>query len=295
VVREAIDLLRPTIPSTANFVVDIDSNTGCVLADATELHQIVMNLCTNAYYSLENEVGEIHIHLRPVLVDHAMASEYPNLREGAYALLTVRDTGTGMDALTMSRIFEPFFTTKEQGKGTGMGLAVVHGIVQSCGGAIGVESSPGSGSTFKVFFPLGEAAAHNARADSLQLPHGTERILLVDDEPSLVDLGEKVLRSLGYDVFATVSAREAFEVFKANPDSFALIITDQTMPEMSGDLLAKEAMSVRPGIPVIICTGHSSMLDEEKARAIGIRALLMKPFDIKRLARSVRKAIDESV
>ncbi len=297
VIEEAVKLLRKTIPSTITINLDIDENTGSILADRTQIHQVVMNLCTNAYHSMQEQGGDIDIVLKPVAIDTVGAAKYPNLRQGKYGQFTVSDSGTGMDPKTILRIFDPFFTTKRQGEGTGMGLAVVHGIIQNHDGAIGVESEIGAGTTFKVFFPLScEAAGEKEKStDTATIKRGTEHILWVDDEPTLVELGKETLESFGYRVTATTSALEALNIFQADPNGCDLIVTDQTMPEMTGDVLAKEAMLVRSDIPVIICTGHSATLNAEKVRAIGVNSLLMKPLNSDTLTAEIRKVLDASV
>ena len=292
-VNEAMKLLQKTIPSTVTIKMDISQDTGWVLVNKTEVHQIVINLCTNALHSLKNENGVIGIQLEARKVDASEASRLPNLREGDFAVLSVNDDGDGMDEETRCRIFEPFFTTKGQGKGTGMGLAVVHGIVQAHGGAINVESSLGAGTTFKIFLPLTDAPAKpGEQKEQEKLPGGKERILLVDDEPHIAKLGQNFLTPLGYQVSSFTSVKKALNAFKNEPDAFDLIISDQTMPEMPGDLFAQEAMRIKPSIVVIISTGHSTVIDAEKAMAMGIKAFLTKPWDLKKLAETVRQVLD---
>uniref|UniRef100_UPI0026E95504 PocR ligand-binding domain-containing protein n=1 Tax=Malonomonas rubra TaxID=57040 RepID=UPI0026E95504 len=291
VVLEAIRLLQKTIPATVRIQVDVDAATGYVQADSTQIHQVVLNLCTNSYHSLPEQGGEISVSLNPCVVDAVTAAHYPNLRQGHYGQLTVADNGTGIPPEIMPRIFDPFFTTKQQGQGTGMGLAVTHGIVQSHDGAIDVESDVGQGTTFKVFFPLCDKQPKDQQAkdSSPTSERGSEHILLVDDEEMLVNLGKEALELLGYQVTATTSASEALRLFEADPASYDLFITDQTMPEMSGDVLAKQAMLIRADLPVIICTGHSAVLNTKKAQEIGVKALLMKPLDYGELNREIRK------
>ncbi len=293
-VIEAVKLLRKTLPSTVKIDVDLDPRTGLILADSTQIHQIVLNLCTNAYHALKLENGEIHIQLREEMVDQITAGRYPNLKEGPYARLTVKDNGIGMNPSTIERIFEPFFTSKAPGKGTGMGLSVVHGIVKDHDGSIGVESELGGGSTFHVFLPLTDIDGISEPAPSIAPPQGSEHILLIDDESALAQLGKSTLETFGYQVTAMTSARDAIGRFRDAPDAFDLIVTDQTMPEMTGDFLTKTALQIRPDIPVIICTGHSELLDEKKAKEIGSRAFLMKPLDRNLLAVTVRRVLDES-
>jgi PAS domain S-box-containing protein len=294
IVGEASELLRKTIPSTVRLGFEIDTDTGTVKANATQLHQVVFNLCTNAYHALPDEEGEVRVVLKPVRIDRATAVSHANLAEGRYARLTVADTGDGMDPATLNRIFDPFFTTKDQGKGTGLGLAVVHGIVQEHGGAISVESTVGGGTAFHIFLPLMDSSPGLCCTERTRPNEGREHILFVDDEPMLAELGRKSLESLGYTVHATTSAEGAVERFRADPDAFDLVITDQTMPEMPGHSLATALMKIRPGVPVIICTGHSTVLDAEKARAIGVKAFMMKPITRNKLAATVRTVLDES-
>ncbi len=296
VVREAVNLLSKTIPATITINLNIDEQTGRILADETQIHQVVMNLCTNAYHSMLHQGGKISIGLKHCDVDLFTAAKYPNLRQGSYALLTVADTGEGMAAGVLARNFEPFFTTKAQGKGTGMGLAVVHGIIQSHDGAIGVESSVGEGTTFSVFFPLvSETAVTKKQLSGKPAPgRGDEHILWVDDEPMLVALGREALEPLGYKLTTTTSAREAISLFQADPSSYDLIVTDQTMPEMTGDLLARTALAVRANVPVIICTGHSDVLNAKDALSIGAKAFLMKPLEVDVLVEEIRQVLDSA-
>lgn len=294
ILEEVVNLLKQTIPATVKIDISLDSTTGFLLADPTQIHQIVLNLCINAYHSISQEPGEIYLGLVSVQADQTIIADYPGLRKGPYALLTVRDTGIGIDPKIMPRIFEPFFTTKEQGKGTGMGLSVVHGIVQDHGGVIHVESTLGSGTTFRVFLPLSQEGIGETSPTFSAPRYGNENIILVDDEAALSNLGKEVLEMLGYNVFSTTSAMEALETFRAAPGSFDLLITDQTMPEMTGNMLAEEVIRIRPDIPVIICTGHSEALDADKARAIGVRAFLMKPFGRSEMAETVRRVLDET-
>lgn len=293
IVDETAQLLRNTIPTTVTINLDIETEVGSVLADSTQIHQVIMNLCTNAFHAMPNESGAINIGLKQVDVNNLMAAQYPNLRQGRYALLSVSDTGIGMPPEVIARIFEPFYTTKKQGEGTGMGLAVVHGIIQSHDGSIGVESTVGKGTTFKIFLPLAEGAADSEHTEGGTAKlQGVERVLFVDDEIMLAELGKETLESLGYKVTAMTSVEEALVKFNSNPKDFDLIITDQTMPEMTGDVFAKKALLTRPDVPIIICTGHSALIDADKVKAIGIKALLMKPVEGDVLAAEVRKALD---
>lgn len=294
-VEEAVKLLRQTIPATITLNLEADSKTGTVLADATQIHQVVMNLCTNACHAIPEQRGEITITLKPVEIDDRTAAKHPNLRQGKYARLTVSDNGAGINQATMASIFDPFFTTKAQGEGTGMGLAVVHGIIQHHDGAIAVESVEGKGTTFKLFFPVAAVpAVAPTQSSAISTKQGNERILWVDDEAMLASLGKETLELLGYKVTATTSAQQALGLLRADPNGYDLLITDQAMPEMSGDLLVREALLVRADLPIIICTGHSATLNTEKALALGVKALLMKPLESGKLVDEIRRVLDNS-
>jgi signal transduction histidine kinase/CheY-like chemotaxis protein len=292
IVKEAMRLVQQTVPSTIHVKTNIDSHTGMVLADTTQLHQVVVNLCTNAYHAMLATGGELAIDLAPIRADQATCAQYSGLLEGPYAQLTVRDTGTGIPADKLPRIFDPFFTTKEVGEGSGMGLAVVHGIVQGCDGIVHVESSPGQGSVFRVFLPLTrQKSGEESTASAPDLKTGDEHILLVDDESVLTELVTEMLESLGYLVTSFTSSEKALKAFEAAPQSFDLLLTDLTMPGVTGDVLARETMRCRPGFPVVICTGHSAMLDGSRLQAMGVRALLSKPYELSSLAETLRQAL----
>lgn len=276
-VKEALTLLRAAIPSTIAIRQAIDPKAGFVLADPTQMHQVLLNLCTNAAHAMRDSGGVLEVRLEPLEVtagDHGIP---PDLEPGPYVRLTVRDTGGGMSPETMQRIFEPFFTTKNRGEGTGMGLAVVHGIVASHGGAILVESIPQQGTTFTVYLPRSDRP-HMA-ASTLEEPvvGGNERILFVDDEDALVHLGKAILERLGYHVVVCTSSLEALDTFRGTPQDFDLVITDRTMPRMTGEALVRELRRIRPDIPIILCTGFSHVMTTEQVRLLGIDAFLLKP------------------
>ena len=293
IAKEVLKLLRASLPSTIEIRYESTARSDTVMADPIQIHQVLMNLCTNAHYAMSQKGGVLEISLSDVELDSKNASQYPDLEPGSYVKLTVSDTGFGMDQGTLERIFDPYFTTKEKGVGTGMGLAVVHGIIKSHRGAITVQSEPGKGSSFQALLPLVEMEL-KPEVEALELyPQGNERILFVDDEEPIMDLGKRMLGHLGYDVVALTSSMEALAVFREKPNQFDLVITDQTMPGLTGEMLTKEVMRIRPDTPVILCTGFSEHIAEEQARAIGIKAFLMKPLLLKDIAQTVRQVLDE--
>jgi PAS domain S-box-containing protein len=294
IVREVMNLFRSALPANIRLSEDIQGDCGLISADPTQLHQIMMNLVTNAYHAIEPSNGEITIGLQEIVLQKE--DRYPvDLEPGEYIRLSVCDSGCGIDPEHLSKIFDPYFTTKAQGKGTGLGLAVVYGFVKDHKGDIKVYSEVGKGTTFNVYLPrLKKAGQPEIIQPAETLPTGTENILLVDDEIPITRLGKLMLERLGYQVSTYSSSIEALEVFKASPDAFDLIISDMTMPDMTGDLLTREIRALRPEIPVLICTGFSEKMNDEIARELKINGLVMKPFLRSELARRVRNALDES-
>ncbi len=292
IVKESLRLLRATVPSTIEIIEDTDKSSGAILADATQLSQVIMNLCTNAEYVMRKTGGVLTISLKPVKVNAKLASAHNGLQEGSYVRLTVGDTGSGMDRKTLERIFEPFFTTKSQGEGTGMGLSAVHGIVASYGGAIVVESKIGQGTIFHVYLPQIKKDVSLGDETILDVERGEESVLFVDDEQSIALLGKKILERLGYKVVSSTSAQEALDIFLKAPEKFDIVITDQTMPEMTGFDLAGEIMRISPDMPIILCTGYSHTIDEEQARSIGIKEYVMKPIKTHELAKVIRRVLN---
>jgi len=291
VVKEVIKLLRATLPATIEISSSVCEGAPMIMADATQMHQILMNLCLNAAHAMEKAPGILEISLRPVEVGSSYPAPSPDISEGSYLELTVKDTGAGIAPEIKERIFDPFFTTKEQGKGTGMGLAVVLGIVNGHGGAITLESSPGQGAAFRILLPCIAAPEPEGLAAPGPIQRGSERILFVDDEPFLVDSASKLLGSLGYEVTAVRSSTEALACFEASPQAFDLVITDQTMPRMTGFELARRLMEIKPGLPVILCTGYSESVSEETALAAGIKAFVHKPMNKREIAALIRSAL----
>jgi len=261
------------------------------MADTTQIHQVIMNLITNAFHAMEEKGGILSVSLNKVHLTSENIAE-PDMFPGEYICLTVADNGIGMNTTVMEHIFDPYFTTKEQGKGTGLGLAVVHGIVKSCGGGIRVFSEPGKGSEFRIYLPQAKTGEITLQTEPTEpLPGGSEHILIVDDELPILNILRQILEHLGYQVTAHTGSMDALEAFKANPDRFDLILTDLTMPNMTGLGLAKEILSIRADIPVIMCSGFSENMNTEKAKALGIREYIIKPVIKKDLAWAVHRAL----
>jgi signal transduction histidine kinase/FixJ family two-component response regulator/uncharacterized protein YbgA (DUF1722 family) len=293
VVEEALRLLRHMIPATVPIHTAITPQTGSVWANATQVHQIVMNLCTNAYHAVRDVHGTIDVRLEAVEIDQQRSLQLSNITPGNYAQLTFKDTGIGIPAEVRSRIFEPFFTTKKQGEGTGMGLAVVYGIIQTLGGSIDLETEVGVGTLVRVLLPLSEATAavvETVPVDDIE--QGSERILFIDDEEALTTLWKETLEEWGYQVTATTSARKALQLFRADSSSYDLIISDQSMPEMSGADLVSAMMQIRPNSLFILCSGYSETMDVGRAQGMGVKAFLLKPFDQSRLSQTIREVLD---
>jgi PAS domain S-box-containing protein len=294
VLTETLALLRSTIPSTIEFETSLPADTPTVLADATQVHQIMMNLGTNAWHAMKDDVGRLKVVLEKYVVDENLGAGQPRLRPGVYAHISVSDSGSGMDEATMHRIFEPFFTTKPPGEGTGLGLAVVHGIMDTHDGAVTVYSELGVGTVFHLYFPANEGTVAVPPVESGPAPMGEgQRILFIDDEEMLVYLGERALTVLGYQVESTTEPGKALALIRADPERFALVITDQTMPKMTGLSLARQIQEIRPSLPIILTTGNNQAVAPRAGD--GIRQLLLKPFTIESLRRAVHTALAPSI
>ncbi|BEQ13892.1 PAS domain S-box protein [Desulfoferula mesophila] len=295
-IKESLKMLRATLPATIKLEQRlIPGDSGQVLADPVQIQQILMNLCTNAAQAMEDSNGILGVGLEMLDLDDVAVSGYVGLKPGNYLRLSITDTGMGIDEKDLERIFDPFFTTKDVGKGTGMGLPVVHGIVRDHGGFIAVESEPGRGTTFNVYLPVvAQGAPSEEPAVTQETPGGSESIAFVDDEPDLVDIGKRALSRLGYEVTCFTSSREALQAICANPDKYDLLVTDYTMPEMTGVQLAREVLEARPDIPIIICTGYPERLDTAADRGFKISELIMKPLVPSEISRVVRAVLDES-
>lgn len=293
IIKEALKLLRASLPTTIEIQQNIQSNLGTVLADPTQIHQVLMNLCTNASHSMRQEGGVLKVTLDVIAFNQNQKLYYPNLKPGNYFKLSVSDTGCGIPPDVLPRIFDPYFTTKEVGEGTGLGLSVVHGIVQSHGGGIDVNSRLQAGTTFHVYFPcLQKEKTEPQTLKTRLLPRGTEKILFLDDEKDLIEIGSKMLSELGYSVETRLNPLEALAIFRDNPNRFDLIITDMTMPNMTGEKLANEILKIRADIPIILCTGFRQELTARQLSETGIRMVIMKPLTVTELAKAVRSVLD---
>ncbi len=294
VIKEVVKLLRPMLPSTIRIIQEINLQDAFILADSTQLHQVLLNLCSNAAHAMQEKGGTLTIGLNQIAVTEDNCSLYEQLELGAYLEIQVADTGHGIDEKIRNHIFDPFFTTKKTGEGTGMGLSVVHGIIKSFGGRIRLESKTGAGTVFFIYLPLlpdqDSRLAMEVKAASIG---GTEKILLIDDQEFLLQMMSKTLSRLGYQVTAQDSSVEALSLFQADPFSFDLVITDQTMPCITGADMAKHMLKIRPDIPVILCTGFSSTVSREQARSLGIREYVMKPVVMSEFTVLLRKVLEQ--
>jgi len=294
IIKEALKLLKASIPSTIKIKQNVPVHCGSILTDPTQIHQIIMNLCTNAYHAMREKGGVLKVSLSTEEINGAdIISSSFDMDPGNYIVLEVADTGHGMDQMTLEKIFNPYFTTKPKGEGTGLGLSVVHGIVKSCGGHINIVSEPGEGTTIRIFFPRLQIDSDTSESETKrELPTGKERILVVDDEEETLNAMKSILESLGYNVVAHTGSQETLKTFQADPENFDLIITDMTMPHMTGLELSKQVFASNPKMPIILCTGFSDLINEEKALAIGIRKFLLKPVLRTDIAEAIRKALD---
>jgi PAS domain S-box-containing protein len=291
IIKESLKFLRSSIPTTIEIHQNISSESDTVLTDPTQINQVLINLCTNAVHAMGEKGGVLEVSLEDIELDAGSSMDYYDLSSGKYVRLTVNDTGHGIEPKILKRIFDPYFTTKGVGEGSGMGLSVVHGIVKRYGGGISVSSEPGKGTIFHVLFPCIEDEPEPKVEIAAEIPRGNERILFVDDEKAMIDAIQPMIERLGYKVTARTSSIEGLEAFRANPDRFDLVITDFTMPNMTGMELANELFKLRSEIPIILCTGYSEHINEEKAKRNGIRAFVMKPVVLDEIANTIRKVL----
>ena len=292
IINEAIKMLRSSLPTTIAIQQDIDPESGHIFGDPTQIHQIIVNLCTNSFHAMEETGGILSISLKKKFLH---LSDFPSnfhAQPRDFVQLSIADTGSGISPDIQKKVFDPYFTTKEVGKGTGMGLAIIHGIVKSYGGFVTFDSKPGEGTVFHVHLPaIADAAQHETKPLNL-IPVGKERILFIDDEEILAEMGKHLLERLGYRVTVRQNSIEALTTFQSQPDQFDLVITDHTMPGMTGFDLARRILQIRPGMPIILCTGYSSQVSEERAKSYGIKGFAMKPLARKDIATLIRKVLD---
>ena len=294
VIQEALKLLRATIPTSIEIRQSLMTEAS-VLADSTQLHQVVINLCTNAEYAMRETGGLLAVTLEDIDVTKDKVRSVSGLKVGPHIRLIIQDNGTGMSPDVLERMFDPFFTTKPIGEGSGMGLAVVHGIVTNHGGALMIDSFGGKGTKVEVYLPIIPTPDWDGSGDQDVIPLGKETILFVDDEETIVRLGKELLSSLGYTVEVHTNSQEALHAFRHDPERFDLVITDQAMPGLTGEALSRELLRIRPELPIILCTGFSHIMTAEKAKALGIQAYLMKPLAIRDLAPIVRHVLDKTL
>ncbi|MCP5047587.1 MAG: response regulator, partial [bacterium] len=294
IITEVLKLLRPSLPSTIEIRTDIQTQSGLAMADPTQIHQVMMNLCANSAHAMKNKKGILEIKLHEVHIDPDSVGTHEGLPAGNYLRLTVSDTGHGIPQIVKKRIFEPYFTTKDAGEGTGMGLAVIHGIVKSHGGDITVYSEPGEGTTFNVYLPQLEDSIKPPEEVIEETLTGSERVLLIDDETNLARVEGQMLKRLGYDVTVMDDALEALETFRREPDRFNIVVTDLTMPQLTGIQLSRELRNISPALPIILCSGFSTIATQQKIKAYGISDFVMKPIIKNQLARSIRKILDNN-
>lgn len=292
IIKEVVKFMRSSIPSSIEINTNIGSKSR-IMGNQTQIHQVIMNLCTNSAHSLEEKGGNVDVVLEDIIIDNDLENQKLDLTFGEYIKLSVSDTGKGISDDIIDSIFDPYFTTKEPGKGTGMGLAMVHGIIERYGGKITVKSQLGKGTTFVIYLPVTHKQTAAFQPLARDWPTGTERILLVDDEASIAKMETRALKNLGYAVIESTSSLKALELFRSKPEDFDLVITDMTMPGMTGDILTSELMAVRHDIPVILCTGYSNKMSDEKAAEIGAKAFLYKPVTMDVMAKTVRDVLDK--
>lgn len=294
VIMESIKFLRSTLPTTIDITQDIDERAGFIRANPTEIHQVLLNIITNAAQAMSKSGGSLHLSLKPIEADGVLIKKLPQLTPGPHIRLSISDTGPGMTSEVADRIFEPFYTTTGIGEGTGLGLSTVYGIIKSINGALEVETAPGEGAVFHIYIPRAIAGEKKTGPKESSVSAGSEHILHVDDEVMVSETAKMILERQGYTVETTLNGPEALEKFRANPDKYDLVITDLTMPKMTGDVLAREMLKIRPDLPIILCSGFTRDYDPATYRQMGIRALLMKPFSLLEIGKVIREALDES-
>ena len=294
IIKEALRMVRATLPTTIEIQFNMAVDSAVVFADPTQIHQVIMNLCANAEQAMREQGGVLVLTVTSMKVTENSSQDFPDLKPGNYLQLTIQDSGQGMSRDVLERIFEPFFTTKRLGEGTGLGLAVVHGIIVGHGGHIGVSSVIDEGTTFTILLPRLDVVLPAQSAGTTEWSRGTGRVLFVDDEEVLARWGEQVLTHLGYTVVTKTNPHEAVELFRSQPDRVDVVVTDQTMPTMSGEALAKTLLEIRQDVPIVLCTGFSHTMTEEKAAQLGLKGFLMKPVNGAVLAKTLREVLEDS-
>jgi PAS domain S-box-containing protein len=294
-VQEAVKMMRSSLPTSIDIQENIDEKCGVVLADPTNIHQIILNLFTNGFHAIGNKQGTLQLNLKPMELSPERVADKPGVKSGSFVQLTVQDSGQGMDEITMNRIFDPYFTTKEQGTGTGLGLAVIHGIVEDCNGFIEVESVTGQGTAFHVYLPTVHKKSKEKPSATPHTPlqGGNERILFVDDEVDITRISHSLLSNLGYRVTVETQSLKALKKIQKDPSAFDLLITDHTMPGLTGADLARSVLQLRPDLPIILCTGYTATFSKQEAHKIGIKKYVIKPLSTKELTDIVREVLDE--
>ena len=295
IIKETLKLIRATIPKNIDINSTINAESDLVLASSTQIHQVLMNLCTNAAHSMKDKAGVLSITLEDTYLSRENQNTSINLQEGPYLDLKISDTGTGIEPSVLEQIFDPFFTTKNPGEGTGMGLSVVHGIIESHGGTITVETEPDKGSNFHILLPKINNTKKISSSTNIDIPTGKERILFIDDEESVIDIGKEMLEEFGYTVTIKTNPTEGLNTFCDHPEDFDLVITDKSMPDMTGFELAEKMLRIQPNIPIILCSGYSDRTDFEKARAMGFKESISKPLLMSELANTVREVLDKNI
>ncbi len=291
IIKEVLKFIRSSIPATIEIRQNIESDS-YIMGNLTQIHQILMNLCTNAAHAMEEQGGLLEVSLKDIDKTHSLDWGKIGLKQGDYIEIVVSDTGTGISPEIIDLIFDPYFTTKGPGEGTGLGLAVIQGIIETNGGKITVKSTPEKGTVFTVYLPIAKKQATGPSQKSGDLPTGTERILLIDDESAILKMGKRLLEQFGYSVETRISSIEALELFRNNPNYFDLVITDLEMPKISGDKLAIELMKISPDIPVILCTGYNKRISAQFLSEIGIKAFVPKPFEKENLVKTIRNSLN---
>ena len=294
IVKEALKLLTASLPATIQIRETIKSD-GKIMGDPTQIHQVLMNLCTNGAHAMEEQGGTLRVALEDIRIERNFAEKIINMTPGDYLHLKVSDTGGGIPACDLERIFEPFYTTKPEGKGTGLGLSLVHGIVKNHKGHITVDSRPGEGTCFDIYWPvLEDEEAIENETDDENLPTGSERILIVDDEETIIKVFCRTLAAQGYKAKGVSHPEQAIELFSRDTEAWDLVITDMTMPVITGDVLAKSLLEMKPDLPIIACTGFSNKINSKMAALIGIKGILMKPVLRNQLLITVREVLDQN-